>query len=100
MYHKQFWTDLTERIVWTFLQGFLGVLGGVPIADLFTTVDIDGGTTVILSAAGAGVAAVTSLLKGVAAARLTNNGTAQFIPGGQTYSHDTEVESPDDRVFD
>lgn len=60
--------DLTERVLWTFVQSFLGTLSAAPL------VDVDLPTVKVAALAGA--AAVLSLLKGVAASRLGTPGTA------------------------
>lgn len=60
--------DLAERVLWTFVQAFLGTLTVAPI------VDVDLPTVKVAALAGA--AAVLSLLKGVAASRLGTPGTA------------------------
>lgn len=79
-----FWIDLLERMVWTFVQAFLAALtaNGLNIVDL-------GGWE---AAAIAGLGAVLSLLKSVAAHRLEELGTAQLIPFSRgTYSHESEA---------
>lgn len=94
-----FWRDVTERVVWTFVQAFLGVITAIPVADLFTDgIDLERAETLVLAGVGAGLSAVFSLLKGLAASRLEHLGTAQLIPGSGTYSYDGDgVPSPDDR---
>ena len=64
--------DLLERVVWTFIQSFLGVLA----------VDqalLDGDLGAVKVAAAAGAAAVASVIKGVAASRLGDKGTASTV---------------------
>lgn len=63
-------TDLQHRIVWTAIEAFLGVLAGVPVADLIVGLDVAGTTTVLLAALGAAVAAVVTVLKEEARKRL------------------------------
>jgi len=60
--------DLAERVVWTFVQAFLGTLSAAPLVGL----DV----SMLKVAALAGAAAVLSFLKGVAASRLGTPGTA------------------------
>jgi hypothetical protein len=72
-----FLKDLAERVVWTFVQAF----GGAFTVAAFS--DIDAWQAALV----AGAAAVLSLLKGVAASRLTR-GTAQL--GVSTYMHELE----------
>lgn len=84
MWTTAFWKDLVERLVWTFVEAFLGVVIAVQVADL----DV----AVLESAAAAGVAAVLSALKSVAAAQIKKAGgkteperTAQL--GTTTYTY-------------
>lgn len=95
-----FWRDVTERVLWTFVQAFLGVLTGIPIAELFVDggFDIEGAQRLIFAALAAGGSAVFSLLKGIAASRLEQLGTAQLIPGTGTYTHGGSLPSPDERI--
>jgi hypothetical protein len=104
MFHAAFWTDLAERVLWTFVQAFAGSLASVPLLEVVLpdgTVDLTGLQTILTAATIAGLSAVLSVLKGVAAARLGNAGTAQILPTGrETYDHGLDLESPDERVFD
>lgn len=62
MWTADFWKDLVERLLWTFVEAFIGALLIIAIAD----VDLDA-----LEAAGAaGIAAVLSALKSTAAAQI------------------------------
>lgn len=61
--------DVLERLVWTFIQAFLGAWTVTSVADV-----TDGG--VAMSAAMAGVAAAVSLLKSLAASRVGGFGAA------------------------
>ena len=96
---RQFWTDLAERALWTFLQSFIGVVTAVPLVEVFADgIDITRAQTLLMSGAVAGISAVLSLLKGVAASRLQTLGTPQLAPGGPTYTHhDDDADSPDNR---
>jgi hypothetical protein len=64
--------DIAERVVWTFVQAFSGVMTGSTF--------FDWGIPAWQAAAGAGLAAVFSTLKGVAAGRLNKLGTASTLP--------------------
>lgn len=77
MWTISFWKDAFERMVWTFVEAFLGGLVGVAF------LDIDA-----VGAAGiAGISAVASVLKSIAAGRMKKlqGGTAQL--GVTTYTY-------------
>lgn len=60
--------DLAERCAWTFVQAFLGAY------------TITGGRKAVESAAIAGVAAVLSVVKSVAAKRIGDHDSASTVP--------------------
>jgi len=60
--------DLAERVLWTFVEAFVGVLL-LSAADMFTL-------TVLKSALAAGVIAVLSLLKGLGAKAVGDRNSA------------------------
>lgn len=64
------WQDILERAGWTVAQAFTGSLTAIPIAQLFTDLDISGGETALLAACGASVAALLSFVKTLAQERL------------------------------
>lgn len=98
---SNFWRDVAERVTWTFLQAFLGTVTAIPLADLFADgVDLERAETLLLAGLAAGASAVFSLLKGIAASRLEELGTAQLIPGSGTYSYESDAPSPDERPLD
>lgn len=66
--NKQYWQDLGERCLWTFVQAFLGAYA------------ITGGRKAAESAAIAGVAAVISVLKSFAAHKIGNPDSASTVP--------------------
>jgi hypothetical protein len=68
------YADLAERALWTFVQAFIGVLLAGGMLDLST------GT--LRAGAIAGIAAVLALIKGVAASRIGDPGTAATLPRG------------------
>ena len=79
---RHFWIDLAERAFWTFLQSGLAALGASAFTDI----------AALEAAAIAGIAAVLSLIKSVAAHRLEALGTAQLIPfTNGTYTHGGEA---------
>lgn len=65
---KTYWKDLGERMMWTFVQGFLGAYA------------VTGGRKAAESAAIAGVAAVLSALKGFVAHKIGNPDSASTVP--------------------
>ena len=82
MWTADFWKDLIERLVWTFVEAFLGGL----TVSAFTDVDA------LSAALIAGLGAVLSALKSIVAAKLKerrgeekNKQTAQL--GAKTYSY-------------
>lgn len=88
---RSFWKDLLERILWTFVQSFAGTFTAVPLMEtLFPegAINLTGLQTLGAAAFVSGISSVFTVLKGVAAARLSKQGTAQLIPGGSgTYEH-------------
>lgn len=68
------WDDVFRRAGWTFVQAIAGPL----IAFLGTTssgvIDLEAGAQAVIIGVGAGLAAVLSLIKSVAAQRLSNGG--------------------------
>ena len=66
MWTVAFWKDLAERLLWTFVETFVGVLLTVQIAD------VDMATA--KAALAAALAAVLSALKSVAAGQLKKSG--------------------------
>lgn len=64
---KRYWADLGERAAWTFLQAALAV---------FT---VTGGKDGMKAAAIAGVAAVLSMLKSLAASKIGNPDSASTV---------------------
>lgn len=80
---KAWWKDTLERLVWTFIQGALGVTTGVELVELFTNEEMALGTLFAMLAGGLG--SVYSLIKSVAAERLSSGGTSQW--GVKTYSY-------------
>ena len=59
--------DLAERAVWTFVQAFLGVFA---VSNVSSVAELH---ALALAAVGAGIAAVASLVKGVAAGAVTGS---------------------------
>jgi NhaP-type Na+/H+ and K+/H+ antiporter len=95
---SHFYRDLLERMLWTFVQAFLGALTATPLAEIFLDIEIERLTSVLFGAFIAGASAVFSLLKSVAAKKLGDPTTAQLTIGGGTYQHPEDpVASPDDR---
>lgn len=68
MFTLKFWKDVTERVIWTFAQAFLGAY------------TVTGGKKAAESAAIAGVAAVIALLKGIAAHKIGDPNSASTVP--------------------
>ena len=68
--------DVGERVFWTFLQAFLGLLVVGGAFDVANVADI----SIYQSAAVGGAAAVLSLLKGTVAGFLGNSDTAALLP--------------------
>lgn len=77
------WKDTAERLIWTFVQGAIGVPIGVEIIELLTDTELAIGYLFGMLAGGIG--AVLSFVKSVAADKLTRGGTAQM--GVHTYSY-------------
>jgi hypothetical protein len=77
---RAWWKDAAERVVWTFIQGASAIL----TVDQLGWIDL-GDQSIWKAAAAGGVGAVFSLIKSVAAERLTPGGTAQM--GAHTYSY-------------
>jgi len=65
---KLYLIDLAERVIWTFVEAFVGVLL-LSAADMFSL-------TVVKSAVAAGVIAVLSLLKGLGAKAIGDSNSA------------------------
>lgn len=65
---SKYFKDLLERCAWTFVQAFLGAYA------------VTGGRKAAESAAIAGVAAVLSVVKGVAAKRIGDSDSASTVP--------------------
>src|SRR5690348_11617931 len=77
---RRYWIDLTERVVWTFIEAFLAVV----IASGVFTGHYDLHRTSLLSlaskAAIAGLAAVVALVKGLIAKFIGARNTAATLP--------------------
>lgn len=83
VFSKAFLLDAAERVVWTFIQTFVGIV----TADGFTDkLNLDAKGALIGAAIAAGLSAAKCLL----ASRIGDSNTAQALPGSsQTYT--TEV---------
>jgi hypothetical protein len=68
--------DLAERVVWTFLQAFLGALIAGGVFDVAGVRDVSAWEAAALG----GVAAVLSLLKGIAAKFIGQPDSASTAP--------------------
>jgi len=64
------WYDILERAGWTVAQAFTGTLTAVPIAELFTDLNLAGAETALLAACGSAVAAALSFIKTLSQERL------------------------------
>lgn len=62
--------DLGHRIVWTFVQAFVGTLTSLSIADVIVELDLAAGAMVLLAAIAAGVGDVLVVVKEYARTRL------------------------------
>jgi hypothetical protein len=62
--------DLWHRIVWTFVQAFVGTLTSLSVADVIVELDLTAGTMVLLAAIAAGVGDVLVVVKEYARSRL------------------------------
>lgn len=80
---KAWWKDTLERLGWTFLQGSFGSVGAIEIAEAMTGTDVALG--MLFSMLVGGIGAVFSFIKSVAAAKVSEGGTAQL--GAKTYSY-------------
>jgi len=69
---KRLLYDIIERVVWTFVQAFSGVMTGAAV--------FNWNVPLWQQAAAGGVAAVFSSLKGIAASRLGTLDTASTLP--------------------
>lgn len=67
-----YWSDLAERVVRTFIQAALAVV----TTDLVGVTDIDSGKALLIAAAAAGLSAVIGLL----GRHVGDPGTASFAP--------------------
>lgn len=80
---KAWWKDAAERLVWTFIQGALGVPIGAEIYEVITDQAVAVPTLFLMLSGGVG--AVLSLIKSTAASKLSAGDTAQL--GARTYSY-------------
>lgn len=75
--------DAGERLVWTFIQGALGVPIGAEVYELITNKAVAVPTLFLMLSGG--IAAVLSFIKSLAASKLSAGDTAQL--GARTYSY-------------
>lgn len=66
------WGNILERAGWTFVQGTLGSLTTVAVADALTSLNVESLTALGLAALGGGTAALLSFIKTVAQERLAH----------------------------
>ncbi|HEX8093974.1 hypothetical protein [Jatrophihabitans sp.] len=80
---RKYVKDLTERVLWTFLEAFFGAAA---LAYAAAGVDLDPAVTgwsawekILIAGTTAGLAAVGALVKGLIASRLGDTGTASTV---------------------